>query len=306
MVTIVSPSVVESWKVAGSKPLITTSLVLKYVGQFIGLKLRFPKLDPYRRMVRGNITLFIALIYHHVDEIEHEKFNEVFNSILTSIPKSDESIGEYDINSNEGVRKKVFTKLIGPFVLGNSNKKGQNLLEISLNNNLKIVNSLFNEPTYTTWKYFGKTRSLHMLDIITISSSFFKHIRYCHVSQYGMRSDQSAIKVVFLNRSSKVKHKRDKQLIIDWKRIQNLEDVNVEFNFTLSENLKRMDRYTNYNELILKSAELIVMHMRFNNQGWYHHSRDRLKPVMDNRNSVLHNIRIDKTNPSKQTVKLLR
>ena len=105
-----------------------------------------------------------------------------------------------------------------------------------------------------------------------------------------MRSDHLAINMVFLNRSIQFKSKRDEQLVIDWKRIQKVSEVKVEFNVILSEKLKYMNGYTDYNTLILKSAEIMAMHKNSINQGWYHHSKDTMKPVMDVMNSILYTI----------------
>ena len=43
-----------------------------FVGIFIGVKLKFLQIDQYEKKVRGNITLFVALIFHPVDELEYK------------------------------------------------------------------------------------------------------------------------------------------------------------------------------------------------------------------------------------------
>ena len=68
---ILSPTACEAWRVAGSKPPITTPMDPPFVGRFIGVKLRFPRIDPYKKKVRGNTTLIVVSIYHPVDELEH-------------------------------------------------------------------------------------------------------------------------------------------------------------------------------------------------------------------------------------------
>ena len=68
---IISPTAVEAWRVAGSKPPITTPMDSPFVGRFIGAKLRYLQINQYKKKVRGNITLFVASIYHPVDESEH-------------------------------------------------------------------------------------------------------------------------------------------------------------------------------------------------------------------------------------------
>ena len=46
---ILSPAAVEAWREAGLKSPITTPRDSPFVGRFIGVKLRFPLLDPYER-----------------------------------------------------------------------------------------------------------------------------------------------------------------------------------------------------------------------------------------------------------------
>ena len=68
---ILSPTACEVWRAAGSKPPITTPMDSPFVGRFVGVKLRFPRIDPYKNKIRGNTTLFVSSIYHPVDELEH-------------------------------------------------------------------------------------------------------------------------------------------------------------------------------------------------------------------------------------------
>ena len=68
---ILSPTECKAWRAGGSKPPITTPIDSPFVGRFIGVKLRIPRIDPYKKKIRGNTTLFVASIYHPVDELEH-------------------------------------------------------------------------------------------------------------------------------------------------------------------------------------------------------------------------------------------
>ena len=55
---ILSPTAVVSWKEAGSNPPITTHIDSKYVGIFVGIKISFPKVDKWGKIVRGFLKLF--------------------------------------------------------------------------------------------------------------------------------------------------------------------------------------------------------------------------------------------------------
>ena len=64
-----------------------------FVGRFIGVKLRYPQINQYEKKVRGNITLFLALIYHPVDEFENTEFIDMLSSIMSSVPRTAKLIG---------------------------------------------------------------------------------------------------------------------------------------------------------------------------------------------------------------------
>ena len=104
---ILYPTAVEAWRVAVSKPPITTPLDSSFVGRFIGVKLRYPRINQYEKKVRGNLTLFLASIYHPVDEFEHTEFIDILNTIMRSVPKKAKFIGGHDVNVNLGVRSKM-------------------------------------------------------------------------------------------------------------------------------------------------------------------------------------------------------
>ena len=59
-----------------------------FVGRFIGVKLNFPRIDQYKKKVQGNTTLFVASIYHPVDELEHTEFIDILSNIMSSVPKT--------------------------------------------------------------------------------------------------------------------------------------------------------------------------------------------------------------------------
>ena len=107
---ILSPTEVEAWRAAGSKPPITTPMDSPSVGRFIGVKLRYPRINQYENKVQGNIILFIASIYHPVDEFEHTEFIDILSSIMSSVPKTAKVIGGHDVNANLGIRAKMYRK----------------------------------------------------------------------------------------------------------------------------------------------------------------------------------------------------
>ena len=99
---------------AGSKPPITTPIDSPFVGRFIGVKLRYPQINKYEKKVLGNITLFVVSIYHPVDEFKHTEFIDILRTIMSSVPNKAKFIGGHDVNSNRGIRAKMYRKTLGP------------------------------------------------------------------------------------------------------------------------------------------------------------------------------------------------
>ena len=59
------------------------------------------------------MKLFVASIYHPVDNKEHRKFSEMLISLVISLPKTVQFIGGHDANANLGVRKLINKRVIG-------------------------------------------------------------------------------------------------------------------------------------------------------------------------------------------------
>ena len=146
-----------------------------FLGRFIGVKLKFLRIDPYKKKVQGNTTLFVASIYHPVDDIEHTEFIDIMSTIMSSVPKNANFIGGHDVNSNLGIISKMYGNTLGPWGINNQNMKGRRILGFFSNNQLKVANSLYKNSSYVTWISFNKMRSPHMWDLISVSENFFKH-----------------------------------------------------------------------------------------------------------------------------------
>ena len=78
-----------------------------------------------------------------------------------------------------------------------------------------------------------------MLDVITTSDPFFKHVRDCVVTSTGMRSDHSTVRLTFSNRSFKFNSTYVERPVIDWKHIQYFEETNQLFNVTLQRKINK-------------------------------------------------------------------
>ena len=77
-----------------------------------------------------------------------------------------------------------------------------------------------------------------MLDVITCSTSFFKCVSDCGVIPDSAWSDNSAVRMVFWNRSIRFKSYFVEHPVIDWKVIQRIPELNEIFNLILQFKLR--------------------------------------------------------------------
>ena len=238
-----------------------------FVGRIIGVILSFPQISQYENKLKGNTTIFLASVYHLVEEVKNTDFIDILICIMSSVPKTANFIGGNDINANLGNRSKMYRKTLGPWGLDNRNMKGRTFLGFFSHNQLKIANSLFKKPSFETWRYFSKMSSPHMLDVISVSENFLKCVRSCGVYKKGMRTDHSAVRLDFMNLSNKYKNTFIKKPIIYSKAIKEREDVNKKFNVNLRNRLREPFNYTEINEAILRCGKETSMTNNSENQG---------------------------------------
>ena len=140
--------------------------------------------------VRGSLKLFVASIYHLLDNKEHGGFSGTLSSLVSSLPKKVQLIGGHDVNANLGVRNIIHKKVIGIYGIKNCNKNGRDLIGLFNASNLRVVKIFFQNRNYTTWRSFNKFTTPHMIDVITCSTSCFKYVNYCGATPNGVQSDQ--------------------------------------------------------------------------------------------------------------------
>ena len=134
---------------------------------------------------------------------------------MTSVPKSVEFSGGHDVNANLGIRTKMYRKTLGPWGIINRNMKGRRLLGFFSQHRLKVINRFYKKTSFVAWRLIGNSKSPHMLDVISVSETFYKCVRNCGMSPRGMWSDHSAVALEFMNRSIKYKSTFFKRPVID-------------------------------------------------------------------------------------------
>ena len=99
----------------------------------IGVTLCFSNLsnkraDTFHKRVKGKNKIFLALIYHPVDQEYQKRFNKDLASFYNSIPRNAKLLSGQDVNCNIGIRSKMFRDVIGSYGINNRNAKGKDPL----------------------------------------------------------------------------------------------------------------------------------------------------------------------------------
>ena len=103
-VTIVlSPEFKLAYEAAGCPKPITTSKKSEHVGRFIGITLQFPKVSPTGKKLKGELTVFLASIYHPSVEKESDEFTPICQALLEKAPKDAMTVIGHDINASIGI-----------------------------------------------------------------------------------------------------------------------------------------------------------------------------------------------------------
>jgi hypothetical protein len=102
----------------------------------------------------------------------------------------------HDINAGVGTRgardEDCYNKVLGPYGIDRRNQKGKQLLNFLAVNKLKLMNSFFENSSYSTWSDI-KTGDPHMLDVwSTTESKIFRSCAVCH--KFGLtNSDHTGV-----------------------------------------------------------------------------------------------------------------
>ena len=119
-------------------------------------------------------------------------------------------------------------------------------------------------------------------------------------------SDHSAVRLEIMNRSIKFQTTFFKKPVIDWKFIKEKDGVNKKFIVNLRNRLQAPLNYKEFNDAILRSGEDTATVNNSENQGWFNFSRNTVKPTLEARKSVLHDIRSYNNTPSPRTLRHLK
>jgi hypothetical protein len=137
-----------------------------------------------------------------------------------------------DINSNIGtfdvLHSTEFRVVLGPHGLSKRNNKGENLLNVYLAHQLRVMNTFFEagsaSPGHSTWTSNRPTKSgiadTNMLDVIVCSATLHKRIHNCCTTFDGLDSNHRAVTMA-LNLTS-IKYTANSSIKCgdtDWRKI---------------------------------------------------------------------------------------
>ena len=278
-------------------------------GRFIGVNLHFKKRDSRGKKIKGLMKIVLCSLYHPVDSREHEEFNGTTTTLLNRLSEDTQIIFGQDINCNVGTSNNThdpFRPALGPNGINNRNAKGMKFLQHMCSLNMKIVNSFFVKHNYATWKNFKPSHpTYHMLDIFSVSSSFFKHVRNCGTIPFGVDNTDHTATAITIDINC-IAYKTTKRTNTinggrpNWHKITYDRETKEEFNSKLSTELSHInttDDYTTFFDLVNNAAKSSAIEEPKQQNAWFEMSKDRIQPAID-RITSLHRTLRDPTNPN--------
>ena len=226
------------------------------------------------------IKIFLDSIYNPVEHDDHKRFNKELARFYNAIPRNSELLSSQDVNSNIGVRSKIFCDVIGPNRIDNINGKVKYLLFLLNIIKLRVLLTYFRHKKYTTWMSFNSTRSPHMIDNFIFSQKFFCRVKDCRVVNIGIHNDHTAILTSFKITSIKSNMNEKVVAYINSKLIGYKNLTNRLFNNSLYKFLAGGNTYSNYNKHILEFGTNTVLIINEKNKIWFQFSRKSLLPLI--------------------------
>jgi len=147
---ILSPRFTKAWKDAGALDPTQTNRDSTFEGRFIGLKLKFPRLNSSGKQDKKAPwkDVLLASMYHPYD-VTSVDFNSVLLSIITKHAKNHEIIMGGDMNAQIGRKDcEEFADVLGPFGPRHRNQKGLDLLHTYQSIGLRIMNTCFQHDNH--------------------------------------------------------------------------------------------------------------------------------------------------------------
>jgi hypothetical protein len=247
--------------------------------------------------MRENLKIFIASIYHPHEESQYRIFIDQFTSLLKKKKQKAEKILGQDINANIGTRddSSELNSIIGPHGFDNRNDKGVWALQMLALQDLKVANTFFEHEDYTTHTSYLPPSLPQMLDVISVSSSFFKRVRDCTLWEHSIPSDHAGIICKFSITSISFKHSPPTTLSageVDWEKIAKDDQIRRKFNERLQElNGDGLTNYSTFMENIMRAGEDTAMRIKAPVKGWFEENREELQPVIQAKHELLSKMR---------------
>ena len=138
-----------------------------------------------------------------------------------------------------------------------------------------------------------------MLDIFAVSTETFKRITNCKVVPRGIYSDHSAVELTLLISSIRYKPSKLACGRINWDLIRDDPILFKKYNKTIEEfNTPQVGnknywnaKYTTFNQHIIDAASQTIRTVPNVDNGWFQYSRDKLRPLYEQRDALLFIIR---------------
>jgi len=294
-----SPTATKAYKEANEMPPKKSSSdhTTTTGGRFISIDLIFSGIfkkskGAFRKKNKKTVTkVNISSIYYPYKEEEYEEMLDLVSDHLQNQSPSKFIIIGQDSNAKVGTQndqdREEFESNdihIGQYGEKQRNTKGESLLNLVRSFNLKICNTFFEHPSYSTWKDFREKSSKHQIDHILANQTCFNSITNCKVSQIGTISDHSSLLTTLAIKYKKNHHKKPRK-VIKWDKLVN-ENEKIHFNDQI---ISTFDggNLDDFCTALTEAGKASLLEEETTDTGWFHFSRDTLAPILNKRNKVL-------------------
>ena len=202
-------------------------------------------------------------VYFLCNDRQHERFCNMFDSVLADINLNTQLIVGSDINARIGTRTSDEHKqVLGPYGIARSNGRGENLVHIFGSNEMRVENTFFNhaQEDYVTYNSIPTTfhpdgiSSMH--DIFAGLQSLHKRIHECKAFPHGAVSDHKAVRPSLILTSIKFHGNALSCGTIDWHKILLDDHTRAMYNEHLLMLMTEPTQWDTHQELILQAGAL--------------------------------------------------
>ena len=265
------------------------------------------------------VGLFLVSAYAPVgcaDQAQWDLFFDKMDICLSRKRSSDILLLGADTNSSMGCDRAYIgttniLPTVGKFGIEHVNYSGRRFLSYLAVNDLLALTTFFKKKSYGTWIH-PRSKNAHQIDHFITSKNTYHRFLDAGVTQSLIDSDHRAVrcKVRIMHRLKKCSTPRQRMLHLDHSKLNDIEikngfchDVAHQFNGTAEDGTHA---YTRLAKCAKSAAIKLLPKKPKANPGWFEAAKDKLTPLIEERNNAIANLYAINTRTRSCTLRLRR